>query len=113
MKYIEYEDSEKKSRALTGFTHEHFRELLLHFEEAHNSYFTKYDMNGRYHNNRRNFVTYRNSPLPSVEDRLFFILVYIKNNPLQEFHVACFDEVVQITGIAIKSTVNCTICAIL
>jgi hypothetical protein len=32
MKYIKYRDNEKKFSALTGFTHEHFKELLPHFE---------------------------------------------------------------------------------
>ena len=32
-----------------------------------------------------------NSPLPTVAERLFFILVYLKNNPLQSYHAACFD----------------------
>jgi hypothetical protein len=29
--------------------------------------------------------------VPTVADRLFFILAYPKNNPLQEHHAACFD----------------------
>lgn len=91
MKYIEYKDNEKKFRALTGLSHEHFCELLPYFEYAHNAYFTHYDMNGKYRNNRRSFVIYKNSPLPTVADRLFFVLVYLKNNPLQEYHAACFD----------------------
>ena len=48
-------------------------------------------MNGKYRNSRRRFTLCGNSPLPAVEDRLFFILVYLKNNPLQEYHAACFD----------------------
>lgn len=91
MKYREHQNNEKSLRSLTSLSPEQFRELLPYFEEAHNAYFTQYDMNGNYRNNRRGFVIYKNSPLATVEDRLFFILVYLKNNPLQEYHAACFD----------------------
>lgn len=91
MKYINYQNNEKSLRSLSGLSVEQFRELLPYFEVAHNAYFSQYDMNGKYRNNRRSFTIYKNSPLPTVEDRLFFILVYLKNNPLQEYHAACFD----------------------
>jgi hypothetical protein len=94
MKYKEYQNREKSFRSLTGLSEEQFMELLPYFKDAHNEYFTQYDMKGRYRDNRRSFVIYKNSPLPTVEDRLFFILVYLKNNPLQEYHAAsfCMDQ---------------------
>lgn len=91
MKYTEYQNNEKSFRSLTGFSCEQFIALLPYFEEAHNEYLTNYDMNGTYRDGRRRFTIYKNSPLPTVTDRLFFILVYLKNNPLQEYHAACFD----------------------
>jgi hypothetical protein len=91
MKYIEYQHNEKSLRSLTGLSPEQFTALLPYFEEAHNEYLSKYDMNGKFRNGRRSFIIYKNSPLPTVADRLFFILVYLKNNPLQEYHAACFD----------------------
>ena len=91
MKYSEYQNNEKSFRSLTGLSVEEFSGLLPFFAEVHDDYFTHYNMNGKYRNNRRRFTLYGNSPLPSVEDRLFFILVYLKNNPLQEYHAACFD----------------------
>jgi hypothetical protein len=91
MKYTDYQNNEKSLRSLTGFSPEQFRELLPTFAEAHNEYFTEYGMNGNYRNSRRSFVIYKNSPLPTIEDRLFFILVYLKNNPLQEYHAGCFE----------------------
>ena len=91
MKYKDYHHKAKSFRSLTGLSIEQFSELLPYFEEAHNEYFTKYDMNGKFRDSRRSFTIYGNSPLPTVEDRLFFILVYLKNNPLQEYHAACFD----------------------
>jgi hypothetical protein len=76
---------------LTGLSTEQFSELLPYFAEAHDAYFTNYDMNGNYRNNRRRFILYKNSPLPAMEDRLFFLPVYLKNNPLQEYHAAGFN----------------------
>ena len=91
MKYSEYQNNEKSFRSLTGLSHEQFLLLLPYFEEAHNEYLTYYDMEGNYRNGRRSFTIYANSPLPTIADRLFFILVYLKNNPLQEYHAACFN----------------------
>jgi hypothetical protein len=91
MKYTDNQNNEKSFRSLTGFSREQFLALLPRFEQAHNEYLTHYDMEGNYRNNRRSFVIYKNSPLPTVADRLFFILVYLKNNPLQEYHAACFN----------------------
>lgn len=91
MKYIDYQHNEKSFRSLTGLSIEQFGKLFPYFEAAHNEYLSQYDMNGKYRNSRRSFIIYRNSPLPTVADRLFFILVYLKNNPLQEYHAAVFN----------------------
>ena len=90
MKYSDYQNKENSFRSLAGLSLEHFRALFLYFKEAHDEYFSHYDMDGNYRNNRRRFTIYKSSPLPTVEDRLFFILVYLKNNPLQEYHAASF-----------------------
>jgi hypothetical protein len=90
MRYKVYQYNEKSLRSLSGLSVEQFNELLPYFAHSHNEYFSKYDMNGKYRNNRRSYVIYKNSPLPTIEERLFFILVYLKNNPLQEYHAACF-----------------------
>jgi hypothetical protein len=90
MKYIDYQNNENSFRSLTGYSHKQFEALLPYFECTHNEYFTLYDMDGNYRDGRRSFTIYKNSPLPTVSDRLFFLLVYLKNNPLQEYHAACF-----------------------
>jgi hypothetical protein len=90
MKYSDYQNKENSFRSLTGLSLEHFRALFLYFKEAHDEYFNHYDMDGNYRNNRRSFTIYKSSPLATVEYRLFFILVYLKNNPLQEYHAASF-----------------------
>lgn len=90
MKYIEHKDNPKSFRALTGLTHIQFSHLLPYFEAAHADYLSAHELNGNRRSNRRGFCIYKNSPLPDVSERLFFILVYLKNNPLQEYHAACF-----------------------
>ena len=91
MNYSEHKDNPKSFRALTGLNHLQFSRLLPYFEAAHDDYLSEYEMNGKRRNGSRRFCIYRNSPLPTVADRLFFILVYLKNNPLQEYHAACFN----------------------
>jgi hypothetical protein len=91
MKYTDYQNNEKSFRSLTGLSLEQWKALLSYFEEAYNEYLTHYDMDGNFRNGRRRFTIYRNSPLPTVADCLFFILVYLKNNPLQEYHATCFS----------------------
>lgn len=91
MNYTKHKENPIRFRALTGLTHEQFSYLLPFFEEEHNDYMSEYDMNGKLRSNRRSFCIYRNSPLPDISERLFFILVYLKNNPLQEYHAAFFD----------------------
>ncbi|WP_143596664.1 hypothetical protein [Tannerella forsythia] len=77
-------------RVLTGLSHVQFSRLLSYFEAAHYDYLSEYDMTDKLHTNRCSFCIYKNSPLPDVTERLFFILVYLKNNPMQEYHTACF-----------------------
>jgi hypothetical protein len=90
MKYTDYQNSGKRFRSLTGLSCEQWRALFPCIEEARNEYLTNYDMDGNIRNGRRSFTVCRNRPLPAVADRLFFIPVYLKNNPLQEYHAACF-----------------------
>lgn len=91
MNYNEHKDNPKSFRALTGLTHIQFSHLLPYFEAAHDDYLSEYELTGKRRSRRRSFCIYSNSPLPNIPERLFFILVYLKNNPLQEYHAACFS----------------------
>ena len=90
MNYTEHKDNPKSFRALTGLDHLRFSHLLPYFEAAHDDYLSEYELIGKRRSNRRSFYIYSNSPLPDVPEHLFFILVYLKNTPLQEYHAACF-----------------------
>lgn len=90
MNYNDHKDNPKSFRALTGLDHTQFSHLLPYFEAAHDDYLSEYELSSKRRSNRRSFCIYKNSPLVDVTERLFFILVYLKNNPLQEYHAACF-----------------------
>ena len=40
---------------------------------------------------KRRYTDYHNSPLPSIEDKLLFILVYLKQGTTQEVHANLFE----------------------
>lgn len=90
MNYKDHKDNPKSFRSLVGLSHDQFSHLLPYFEAAHDDYLCEHELRGKRRSKQRRFCIYKNSPLPDVPGRLFFILVYLKNNPLQEYHAACF-----------------------
>jgi hypothetical protein len=75
--------------ALTSLTVEEFEALLAPFEKAFQAHMAQRRFDGK-PRTRRRYATYRNCPLPTPEDRLLFVLAYLKLNPLQEAHGAMF-----------------------
>ena len=67
---------------LTSLTVEEFRQLVLPFEAAFQAHLAHWRLDGRPRTVRR-YTTYQNCPLPTPEDRLVFILAYLKTYPLQ------------------------------
>jgi Helix-turn-helix of DDE superfamily endonuclease len=67
---------------LTSLTVKEFRELVPPFEAAFQAHMTPWRLDGKPRIARR-YTTYTNCPLPTPEDRLLFILVYLKTYPLQ------------------------------
>src|SRR5215831_7947765 len=74
---------------LTSLTLEEFRQLVPSFEAAFQAHMAVWRLDGKPRTARR-YTTYTNCPLPSAEDRLLFILVYLKTNPLQVAHGIMF-----------------------
>jgi Helix-turn-helix of DDE superfamily endonuclease len=70
-------------RAMTGFTQQEFTALLPHFEQAFLAYMADRTIDGQPPTSRR-YSTYDTSPLPSMADKLLFILTYVNQNPIQE-----------------------------
>jgi DDE superfamily endonuclease len=67
---------------LTSLTLDEFRRLVPAFEAAFQAHMAKWRFDGQPRTTRR-YTTYRNCPLPTPEDRLLFILPYLKTYPLQ------------------------------
>ena len=90
MKYQQWLKNPIRFKAMTGDTVEKFEELLPTFTKIHDEYLSKYDLNGKLRKGVRSFVIYKNSPLNSHQERLVFILSFIKLNSLQESHADLF-----------------------
>lgn len=75
--------------ALTSLTEPEFGALVAPFETAFVAYMAEWTLEGKPRQHRR-YVAYTNSPLPTPEDRLLFILSYLKQNPTQEYHGVVF-----------------------
>jgi hypothetical protein len=91
MKYIDWQNTDARFRAMTGYDLYEFNGLLPYFELAHDEYLCRYYLNGKPRRGQRAHVIYANSPLPCMEERLAFILSYKKLNPLQEDHADRFS----------------------
>src|ERR687887_2755053 len=74
---------------LTSLTVEEFRELVPPFEAAFQAHMAEWRLDGK-PRTARPYTTYTNCPLPTPADRLLFILVYLKTNPLQVAHGLMF-----------------------
>jgi hypothetical protein len=91
MKYKEWQKRPERFIAMTGYTVAEFNTLLPLFKEAHDEYLSKYHLDGKRRKGYRCYVMYRNAPLPGIEERLAFILSYMKLNPIREAHADLFD----------------------
>ena len=66
----------------TSLTLDEFQQLVPAFETAFQCYMAAWRMDGKPRIARR-FTVYHNCPLPTPEDRLLFILTYVKTYALQ------------------------------
>jgi hypothetical protein len=67
---------------LTSVTLEEFQQLVPPFETAYQARMAAWRMDGKPRTARR-FTVDKNCPLPTPEDRLFFLLTYLKTSALQ------------------------------
>jgi hypothetical protein len=66
----------------TSLTLEEFQALLPSFEAAFQAHMAAWRLDGK-PRTARQFSVYKNCPLPTPEDRLFFLLTYLKTYSLQ------------------------------
>jgi hypothetical protein len=76
----------------TSVTLDEFQQLVPPFEDAFHARMAAWRMDGKPRTARR-FTVYKNCPLPTPEDRLLFILVYLKTYALQVVHGRLFGMV--------------------
>jgi len=67
---------------LTSLTLDEFQQLVPPFEAAFQAHMARWRLDGQ-PRTARQYTTYKNCPLPTPEDRLLFILAYLKTYPLQ------------------------------
>src|ERR1700757_3271917 len=67
---------------LTSLTLDEFQQLVAPFEAAFQAHMRAWRLDGK-PRTARQFSVYKNCPLPTPEDRLLFILAYVKTYSLQ------------------------------
>ncbi len=74
---------------LTSLTLDEFQLLVAPFETAFHAHMAAWRLDGK-PRTARQFAVYKNCPLPTPEDRLFFLLAYLKTYSLQVVHGRLF-----------------------
>ena len=80
---------QRRLRAFTGLDTAAFTDFLPHFTLAMERYLNHTTLDGYLREGDR-AITYANSPLPTPQDRLLFILTYLKQNAIQQVHGQLF-----------------------
>jgi len=81
--YAKLCEKQKQFHALTGYTLEEFHALLSFFQASFLKRMEIYTLEGKKRRKRR-YVDYGNSPLPTIEDKLVFILMYLRQATTQD-----------------------------
>ena len=89
LRYASERDKANQILNLTSLTVEQFEQLVEPFEQAFVRHMKEWTMEGK-PRTARAYTPYTNSPLPTPEDRLFFLLCYLKVASLQVAHAALF-----------------------
>jgi len=89
LRYQDVEGRETQLLDLTSLTSEEFTSIVEPFEAAFQEHMQQWTMTGKLRT-QRSFSVYTNCPLPSAEDRLLFVLSYLKHAPRQAYHGATF-----------------------
>jgi Helix-turn-helix of DDE superfamily endonuclease len=82
LRFVDLQTRPTEVLDLTSLTLEEFQQLVPPFEISFQAHMAAWRLDGQPRTARR-YTTYQNCPLPTPEDRLLFILVYLKTYPLQ------------------------------
>lgn len=89
LRYASEKDKANQILNLTSLTVEEFEQFVEPFEQAFVRYMNDWTMEGK-PRTARAYTPYVNSPLPTPEDRLLFVLSYMKVASIQVAHGALF-----------------------
>jgi len=82
VRFIDVQSRPTEFLDFTSLTLDEFQHLVPPFETAFQAHMAAWRLDGK-PRTARQFAVYKNCPLPTPEDRLFFILVYLKTYALQ------------------------------
>jgi Helix-turn-helix of DDE superfamily endonuclease len=82
VQFTDVQDRPTEFLDLTSLTRDEFQQLVPSFEAAFQAHMAAWRLDGKPRTARR-FSVYQNCPLPTPEDRLLFILAYVKTYSLQ------------------------------
>ena len=89
LRYSDLRENPKALLAHTGFKPDEFEHLCVFFDQAWQGYIKYYTLEGK--PRERQSRGRKNETLPTSEDKLLFVLYYLKTNPLQEVLAAAFS----------------------
>jgi DDE superfamily endonuclease/Helix-turn-helix of DDE superfamily endonuclease len=89
LRYLELIQNPRRFLALTGYTVDEFRALLSFFRVRFQAYVARFTLAGK-PRQTRTYSTYQNSTFPTMEDKLLFILNYMKTYPIQQTQAQLF-----------------------
>src|SRR4029450_13987199 len=81
VRFIDVQSRPTEFLDFTSLTLEEFQTLVPSFETAFRAHLAVWRLDGKPRTTRR-FTVYKHCPLPTPEDRLFFILTYLKTSEL-------------------------------
>jgi hypothetical protein len=82
LQFSDVQDRPTEFLDLTSLTLDEFPQLVPPFEAAFQTHMAMWRLDGK-PRTARQFAIYKNCPLPTPEDRLFFLLTYLKTYSLQ------------------------------
>jgi hypothetical protein len=92
LRFVALQSRPREFLDFTSVTLDEFQQLIPPFEVAFQSRMAVWRLDGKPRTARR-FTVYKNCPLPTPEDRLFFLLTYLKTSALQVVHGRLFGMV--------------------
>src|SRR5215813_6581333 len=92
LRFTELQSRPMEFLDFTSLTLDEFQQLVLPFEAAFHARMAAWRLDGKPRTARR-FTVYKNCPLPTPEDRLLFILTYVKTYALQVVQERLFGMV--------------------